>query len=91
MLPLYGTHIKNCIHKEIEIDFLGHIVVGSINQWNLMTITKKKFRKIPKFVPHSHSRIGQYQDAFFIYKLQNYKTDCPILLQSINLYNVRTF
>ena len=28
----------------------------------------------------------QYQDAFFIYKLLNYKIDCPTLLQLINLY-----
>ena len=28
----------------------------------------------------------QYQDAFFIYKLLNYKIDCPTLLQLINSY-----
>ena len=28
----------------------------------------------------------KYQDAFFIYNLLSYYIDCPVLLQSVNLY-----
>ena len=67
MLLQYGTYIKNFIQKKLKgcnIDVLGHIVVGSMYQWNLMTITMKEFRKILKFAPYN--RLGNNKILFYL-------------------------
>ena len=79
----YGTPIKNCIQKKLHECTRSYC---------------GRFDKPIEFNDHNYKRVSknnkicslqsfrQYQDAFFIYKLLNYKIDCPILLQSINLY-----